>query len=220
MDHRNRLAYCELCNNRIGGRLHLKCSLTSEKPVFEEYCPDFNYDQQRENELVNQFYQNLPKIHGKTWPIKELHQNNPYTKTQTKYGKSKTHGAYFLGFGMLLGGLLIFRSDIREELIAVIFIGFLAMFMIAYGLNLLLSKEIVFKLSDDGIFINGTGTIPWNRVLAGAIQRGSHPNSTDHIFLLTLPQNINKIEITHLESTPRQMGKSIEEYRLKYRKER
>ena len=193
--------------------------MTSEQPDFEDHCDNFDYDEQRESHLIDQFYQNLPKIYGQqTWTIQELYNNNPYTRTETKYGKSKTVGAYYMGLGLLMGGLLIFRSDIGEELFGAILVGFSAIFMIAYGLNLLLSKEIVFSLSDNGIFINGTGTIPWNRVLAGAIQRGSHPNSTDYILLLTLPQNVNKIEITHLQSTPRQMGKSIEAYRLKNRR--
>ena len=45
MNHAKRLTICEVCKNKeFSPRLGVVCSLTSERPSFEEVCNDFEND--------------------------------------------------------------------------------------------------------------------------------------------------------------------------------
>lgn len=60
MTLQERLQHCEICANRAFNlKEGMYCSLTNEKPVFEDACPDFNEDVQAEEKRHKRRVENL-----------------------------------------------------------------------------------------------------------------------------------------------------------------
>lgn len=53
MELKERLVYCKICQNKkLDLKIGLTCSLTNEKPTFENKCPDFNEDKEESKRVL------------------------------------------------------------------------------------------------------------------------------------------------------------------------